>query len=171
MFPSMPESNLAATTHVTLRIFGGAVAQLRARGDLGGQTYWCSGLKILQKPPRYTTNGIGRIVLERTGIAKVSATFPFRSDHPLWSSSLLAPHLSQHSSPSQASRPSRSKNQTMPSEANGSIHQAPISSCATSPTTTTKANQPQVMLSTASVRRARLPRASASRNYGAKERT
>lgn len=83
MFPSMPESNLAATTHGTLRIFGGAVAQLRARGDLGGQTYWCSGLKILQKPPRYTTNGIGRIVLERTGIAKVSATFPFRSDHPL----------------------------------------------------------------------------------------
>jgi len=66
--------------------------------------------------------------------------------------------------PFQASRASLINNQTIANEVTASTHHEPSVSCAKSPTNTTKESQLQVMLSTASARRAELPTAAATRN-------
>ena len=77
----------------------------------------------------------------------------------------------QHSSPSHASRPSRTTNQATPSDASGSIHQASMKNCATSAPTTTRASKPHVMLPTASVRSGRLPSTLELAAYAARKNT
>ena len=63
----------------------------------------------------------------------------------------------QQSSPRHASRPSLMRNETIANDVTASTHHAPRSRSAIRPTTTTSDSQPQVMLSTASARMARLP--------------
>src|SRR6266700_1010180 len=70
--------------------------------------------------------------------------------------------LSQHSAPVQASRPSLTRNQTIPSEVAASTHHAPVRYWAVKPMTTTSESQPHVIDSTASALSARLPIFSAS---------
>src|ERR1700730_13744915 len=64
---------------------------------------------------------------------------------------------SQQSSPLQASRASLTTKPTITSEVTASIHHAPSMRSANRPTTTTSDSQPQVILSAASARMARLP--------------
>jgi hypothetical protein len=63
----------------------------------------------------------------------------------------------QQSSPRHASRASLTTNHTIPNDVTASTHQASINRCASSPMTTTSDSHPQVMLSMASARIARLP--------------
>ena len=58
----------------------------------------------------------------------------------------------QQASSIHASRPSFTKNQTMPSEVTASTHQAPVRPSTTRPTTTIRDNQPHVTLSIESAR-------------------
>jgi hypothetical protein len=69
---------------------------------------------------------------------------------------------SQQSSPLQASRASLTTKPTITSEVTASTHHAPSMKSANRPTTTTSDSQPQVILSAASARMARLPSCVAS---------